>query len=389
MITPASRLNETETYYFAKKLAEIKSMNAAGHDVINLGIGSPDLPPHPNVVATLIEATQKKDAHQYQAYKGIPELNDAFSKWYRRHFNVSIDASNEILPLIGSKEGIMHISMAFVNDGDHVLVPNPGYPSYSTATRLAGGIVDYFDLEERLNFLPDLDKLSKLDLSKVKIMWINYPNMPTGGNANLKFYEELIAFAKQNHILICHDNPYTFILNDETCNIFQVADAKLHALELTSLSKNYNMAGWRIGAVTTNKSYIDQILKFKSNMDSGMFKPLQLAAVTALGLDKHWFNQLNSIYLERKKIAVAILKQINCTINEGGAGLFVYGKIDSKLVSAEALSETLLHEAKVFITPGHIFGSNGENYLRISLCTEETRMQLALERIISSQKQIV
>jgi aspartate/methionine/tyrosine aminotransferase len=381
MIEKATRLNQAETYYFAIKLAQIRDLNAQGYDIINLGIGSPDLPPPTSVTQSLIEGLQHKDANQYQSYKGIPELSQAFASWYKNHFNVEIDSSSEILPLIGSKEGVTHITMSFVNEGDEVLVPNPGYPSYSMVTKLAGGIVRNFNLKQELNWLPDLNELDKTDLAKVKLMWINYPNMPTGGNATLSFYSDLVAFAKQHKILICHDNPYTFILNEEPCNIFQIEGAKEVALELTSLSKNYNMSGWRIGAVTGKKQYIDEILKYKSNMDSGMFKPIQLAAVNALGMGQDWFMYLNGIYKNRKEIAREILIESGCKIASEGAGMFVWASIPSKYKDAEELSELLLLEGKVFITPGHIFGDNGARYLRISLCSDEATLNKALHRV--------
>jgi LL-diaminopimelate aminotransferase len=381
MIQTANRLNQAETYYFAKKLAEIRLMNAKGLDIINLGIGSPDLLPPAEVTEALLAALNDKDAHQYQAYKGIPELTLAFATWYKNHFNVEIDSSTEVLPLIGSKEGVMHISMTFLNEGDEVLVPNPGYPSYSMNAKIAGATVRYFDLEEELNWLPDLHKLATQDLSKVKLMWINYPNMPTGGNANRAFYQELIAFAKEHNILICHDNPYTFILNEKPVNIFEVDGAKEVALELTSLSKNYNMAGWRIGAVTGDKKYIDEIMKFKSNMDSGMFKPAQKAACAALGMPQSWFGSLNEIYTKRKVIASQILEECGCSLASEGAGMFVWAKIPNDFHHAEILSEIILNDAKVFITPGHIFGSNGDRYLRISLCSDEAQLNRALDRI--------
>jgi LL-diaminopimelate aminotransferase len=383
MIYTAHRMNNAETYYFATKLAQIREMNAQGMHVINLGIGSPDLPPHASVTEALTKALSEKDAHQYQPYKGIAQLNNAFAQWYKMHFDVDIDGAANVLPLIGSKEGIMHISMTFLNEGDEVLVPNPGYPSYSMATKLAGGTVRYFDLIEELNFQPDLDKLAQEDLSKVKLMWINYPNMPTGGNADLDFYTKLLAFAKAHDILICHDNPYTFILNDAPCNIFQVEGAMEHAIELTSLSKNYNMAGWRIGAVTGSKDYINHIMRFKSNMDSGMFKPMQLAGAQALSLGAAWFQELNDEYQKRKVVALQILQSLGCAVRTDNAGMFVYGRIPAAYDGAETLSEIILHEAKVFITPGHIFGSNGAAYLRISLCSPVAQIQEALDRITS------
>lgn len=381
MISTAKRIGQVETYYFAKKLAEIRMLNDKGCDIINLGIGSPDLPPPAEVVDALVNALSDSNAHQYQPYKGIPELTQAFAAWYKNHFEVEINAAEEILPLIGSKEGVMHISMTFLNEGDEVLVPNPGYPSYSMNAQIAGATVRYFDLEEKMNWLPDLKKLDKEDVSKVKLMWINYPNMPTGGNATLAFYEELIAFAKKHHILVCHDNPYTFILNDNPVNIFSAPGSKEVVLELTSLSKNYNMAGWRIGAVTGDKKYIDELLKFKSNMDSGMFKPIQKAASIALAMQKPWFDHINSIYRLRKTIATQILLASGCSIAEEGAGMFVWAKISDSYDNAEQLSEILLHKANVFITPGHIFGEKGHRYLRISLCSNETQLNEALKRI--------
>lgn len=385
MIPKATRLNQAETYYFAKKLAEIREMNAKGLDIINLGIGSPDLAPPAEVTDALVVALTEKDAHQYQAYKGIPDLCKAFALWYKNHFDVEIDPNTETLPLIGSKEGVMHIAMTFLNEGDEVLVPNPGYPSYSMTTKLAGGLVRNFELKEELNWLPDLDAMSKEDLSKVKLMWINYPNMPTGGNADLAFYEKLVAFAKKHTILICHDNPYTFILNEKPINIFQVPGAKEVALELTSVSKNYNMAGWRVGAVTGQKAYIDEIMKFKSNMDSGMFKPIQRAAIAALAMDKTWFTYLNDIYRKRKHIASRILEAAGCKIASEGAGMFVWASIPDQYNHAEELSEIILHHGKVFITPGHIFGNKGNRYLRISLCSDESTLEVALARVNSLQ----
>jgi aspartate/methionine/tyrosine aminotransferase len=321
--------------------------------------------------------------HAYQSYKGIPELTKAFAAWYKNHFNVNVDPNTEILPLIGSKEGVMHIAMSFLNPGDKVLVPNPGYPAYAMTAKLTGSEIVNFDLKAELNWLPDLDELSKMDLSGVKMMWVNYPNMPTGGNADLAFFKKLVAFGRKHNILICHDNPYTFILNDNPVSILQVEGAMETALELTSLSKNYNMAGWRIGAVAGQKSSIDSILKFKSNMDSGMFKPLQLAAVEALSCGDEWFKPLNEIYLKRKEIAVEIMKAVGCDPLQSGAGMFVWAKIPSEVENAEILADDILYKGKVFITPGYIFGSNGERYLRISLCSDELQLLQALDRVKS------
>ncbi len=387
MIRESDRLQVAETYYFAKKLAEIRTMNETNDiKVINLGIGSPDLPPPTSVTEKLKEYATRPDVHAYQSYKGLPELNEAFAAWYKNHFDVNLDPKTELLPLIGSKEGVMHISMSFLNPGDQVLVPNPGYPAYAMTAKLAGAEVVYFDLESHLNWLPDLDKLEQLDLSKVKLMWVNYPNMPTGGNATIEFFKELIAFGQRHNILICHDNPYTFILNDSPISIMQVEGAKFCALELTSLSKNYNMAGWRVGAVAGDKYYIDTILKFKSNMDSGMFMPIQIAAIEALGQDQSWFDYLNGIYAERKKVAITIMENIGCTPLLDGAGMFVWASIPTDIKDAETLADEILYESKVFITPGHIFGDVGMRYLRISLCSDVEQLNNALQRVKALNK---
>lgn len=381
MITSSKRLEVAETYYFAKKMAQIREMNEQSPKVINLGIGSPDLNPPQSVIDVMNNALKEEDAHQYQSYKGIPELNAAFAHWYKNHFNVKIDPANEVLTLIGSKEGIIHISFAFLSEGDKVLVPNPGYPSYSMAAKLAGAEVIYFDLEASLNWLPDLNKLEQQDLSGVKIMWLNYPNMPTGGDADVSFFKSLIAFAKKHNILICHDNPYTFILNTPKHNILQVEGGLDHVIELTSCSKNYNMAGWRVGAMVGRKEYLDNVLKFKSNVDSGMFKPIQKAAAFALGLGKDWFDSLNEIYAKRKVEAQIILDILDCEYSEEAVGFFIWAKIPENIKSAEVYSDKILKEARVFITPGHIFGSNGERYLRISLCSKEEEIREARKRI--------
>jgi LL-diaminopimelate aminotransferase len=390
MIGESDRLQVAETYYFAKKLAEIRQMNEASEvKVINLGIGSPDLPPPTSVIEKLKEYAGRADVHAYQSYKGLPELNEAFAKWYKDHFDVTMDPKSEILPLIGSKEGVMHISMSFLNPGDQVLVPNPGYPAYAMTAKLAGAEVVYFDLEDDLGWLSDLKKLEGRDLTKVKIMWVNYPNMPTGGNATKAFFEELIAFGKKHSILICHDNPYTFILNDNPLSILQIEGSKEIALELTSLSKNYNMAGWRVGAVAGDKYYIDTILKFKSNMDSGMFMPIQIAAIEALHQEKSWFAYLNDIYRERKSIAIDIMRSIGCEPLTEGAGMFVWAKIPKEASNAEALADEILYESRVFITPGHIFGDVGNRYLRISLCSDVKQLELALQKVKQLKKATV
>jgi aspartate/methionine/tyrosine aminotransferase len=382
MISAAKRLDDVTTYYFARKLAEIDSMNKdGGKQVLNLGIGSPDLMPPQIVIDTLCQALSLPDAHKYQSYKGIPNLRKAFSGWYKNHFDVEVNPETQILPLIGSKEGVMHASMSFINPGDQVLVPDPGYPSYSMCTRLAGGIPIPMSLEEKLGWKPDLSKLRERDLSKVKLMWINYPNMPTGAKADVRFFTELVAFAKEYNILICHDNPYTFILNDHPLSIFNVSGAEECAIELVSLSKCYNMAGWRVGAFIGSKPYIDTIMTFKSNMDSGMFKPVQEAAAVALSLGKEWIEDLNEKYLERKEAACEIMLELDLEFDTDGAGLFVWGKIKENNLDSETLTNQILYDSRVFITPGHIFGANGDKYLRISLCSSKDDIKLALQRI--------
>lgn len=382
MTAPANRLESVTTYYFARKLAEIDSMNKDGKAaVINLGIGSPDLPPHPSVIEALQASSISPEAHKYQPYRGTAALRNAFSQWYKRHFDVVLNPDTEIMPLIGSKEGVMHITMAFVNPGEQVLVPDPGYPSYSMCTLLAGGVPVTMPLEQRLGWKPDLEKLASGDLSKVRMMWINYPNMPTGATADLGFFNDLMSFAVEHDILICHDNPYAFLLNDEPLSIFNAAGAENHALELISLSKCYNMAGWRVGAVAGQKQHIDAVLTYKSNMDSGMFRPVQDAAAVALGLDDGWIKGLNKEYRKRKEAALAIFDALDLEYDADGAGIFVWGKISDQDQNAESLSEKLLHSSRVFITPGHVFGSMGDTYLRISLCSPVADMEAALYRI--------
>lgn len=379
MIETADRLDQVATYYFSKKLEEIGKLNAEGKDIINLGIGSPDLQPPKEVVGALIDGLQTDKAHQYQSYGGLMELKTGFAQFYQTHFGASLDPEKEILPLIGSKEGVMHIAMTFLNPGDEVLVPNPGYPAYKMTTLLAGGKPVFYDLKAEDHWLPDLGALAQMDLSKVKLMWLNYPNMPTGAKATLAFFKDLIAFCAKHQILLCHDNPYAFILNEEPISILSVEGAKDHALELTSLSKCFNMAGWRVGAVAGNAHYIKMILRFKSNMDSGMFKPIQLAAKRALMMDKDWFEGLNEEYRARREKARAIFDFLGATYETDAAGLFIWAKAPSK--DAAYWSDRLLEKARVFITPGFIFGSNGADYLRISLCSPVEKMEEAFERI--------
>ena len=383
IIKPSDRIGEVKAYYFATKLAEIAEMNARGEDVLNLGIGSPDLLPPPQVLEKLQSASKGEGANMYQSYKGLPELREAFSYHYKKMMNVDIDASTEVLPLIGSKEGIMHISMSFLNKGDEVLVPNPGYPSYRVTAELAGATTLFYDLIEESNWLPDLSKLEKLDLRKVKIMWMNYPNMPTGATMDSEALKAVVAFANKHEILLCHDNPYNFILNEEPRSIFNIEGAKDCCLELYSLSKCFNMSGWRVGALLGDKKYVDVVMRFKSNMDSGMYRPIQEAAAVALHLDDDWFSSLNKIYKERRQIVHEIFDLLDCDYNPKSAGLFVWAKAPGYIQDVPAWADDILQEAKVFITPGFIFGSNGEKYVRIALCTNTDELKQAKHRIES------
>lgn len=369
-IRPSKRLGEVKEYYFSKKLKEIAAMQQKGNNVINLGIGNPDLPPPLKAVQTLHTESIKATVHGYQSYNGLPELRDAFAQWYQRHYGVYLDAHEEVLPLIGSKEGIMHISMTYLDEGDEVLIPNPGYPAYQAIAHLTGAKTREYSLDEENNWLPDLEALAKTDLTKVKLMWVNYPNMPTGAKACLSFFEKLVAFAKQHHILICNDNPYSFILNDNPISILSVKGAKAVALELNSLSKAHNMAGWRIGMVAGAAHYLKDILRFKSNMDSGMFKPVQLAAAEALNAPDSWYESLNHTYRQRQQKVYQILDSLNCHYKKEQSGLFIWAKIASIYKNGFELSDKILHENHVFITPGGIFGSKGDQFIRISLCND-------------------
>lgn len=383
----AKRLQQTEEYYFSRKLREIDEMNKAGAKVINLGIGSPDLPPHPSVIAALHEYAQKPDTHAYQGYKGIPALRKAMADWYQRFYGVSLDAEKEVLPLIGSKEGIMHICMTYLQEGDEALVPNPGYPTYRSAVNLSGATVVDYDLEEKNGWLPDLDALAQRDLSKVKLMWVNYPHMPTGARFNEAFAAKLIAFAQQHNILICHDNPYSFILNKQPQSLLQTPGASEVVLELNSLSKSSNMAGWRVGMLVGKQEWINEVLRFKSNMDSGMFQPLQMAAVKALELGPEWYAGLNDIYEGRRKKVFELLELLHCTFDKDQVGLFVWAKIPAGVKDGFSLTDEILQQAQVFITPGGIFGSNGNSYIRVSLCKDEKVFEEVLDRIKTKFKQ--
>lgn len=386
-IQVAKRLQGTEEYYFSKKLREIDQLNQAGAAVINLGIGSPDLPPHPAVVAALHEQALLPDTHAYQGYKGIPALRKAIADWYQRFYQVELNPDTEVLPLIGSKEGIMHICMTFLQEGDEALIPNPGYPTYRSAVSLSGATVREFDLKEENGWLPDLDALAKTDLSRVKLMWVNYPHMPTGTKASPAFAEKLIAFAKAHNILICHDNPYSFILNDQPESLLQTPGAREVVLELNSLSKSSNMAGWRVGMLCGRADLVNEVLRFKSNMDSGMFKPVQMAAVKALELGKDWYDQLNAIYRARRSKVFELLQLLGCTFDPNQSGMFVWARIPDSYDNGYTLTDEVLDKARVFITPGGIFGANGNGYIRVSLCKDEKVFEDAINRIKNSIKQ--
>ncbi|KAB1157367.1 aminotransferase class I/II-fold pyridoxal phosphate-dependent enzyme [Tenacibaculum aiptasiae] len=379
MIKAANRLNTVQEYYFSKKLREVRELAASGKPIINMGIGSPDLQPPSKVINAIQQSFNDASAHKYQIYQGLPELRTAISDFYKQKFRVNLNAANEILPLMGSKEGIMHISMAFLNEGDQVLIPNPGYPTYTSVTKLVGAEPIFYQLEENNNWQPNIDALEKIDLTNVKIMWINYPHMPTGTNALKETFEKLVAFGKKHKILIVNDNPYSFILNNNPLSILQVNGAKDIALELNSLSKTFNMAGWRVGMVLGNANYIEQILKVKSNMDSGMFYGIQKGAIEALQLSDDWFKSQNKEYEERRELIFKIADKLNCTYNKNSTGLFVWAKIPEGKTSEE-VTDMILYDKDIFITPGTVFGSQGEGYIRFSLCVSKEVINNALNR---------
>ena len=380
-VKPADRTGKVQEYYFSQKLAQIDRMRKEGADIINLGIGSPDQAPSENTVANLITYAEKPTSHGYQSYTGVPALRKAFSDWYKKYFHVELNPDNEILPLMGSKEGIMHITMAFVNPGNEVLIPDPGYPTYSSVTNLVGGVVRKYDLREEHGWLPDLEALESSDLTRVKLMWINYPHMPTGTKGSVHLFEKLVAFSMKHNILLCNDNPYSFILNKDYHSVLEVNGARETALELNSLSKSQNMAGWRIGMVAGDSEYIKEILKVKSNMDSGMFLPMQMAAAEALNNPESWYDTVNAVYRARRKIVEEIMDMLNCRYDRNQVGLFLWGRIQESIMSCEEYVEDILNKTHVFITPGFIFGDNGERYIRISLCANEERLKEAKERI--------
>jgi aspartate/methionine/tyrosine aminotransferase len=380
MISKANRLNDVKEYYFSKKLREVGQLLAAGKPIISLGIGSPDLDPPKDVIEAITSSLGDSMAHGYKSYQGIPELRNAISGFYKSKFDVTLNPANEILPLLGSKEGIMHISMAFLNEGDQVLIPNPGYPTYSSVTKLVGAVALEYSLTEKNGWLPDYKEIEKNDLSKVKIMWVNYPHMPTGTKASDALFVELIAFARKHKILVVNDNPYSFVLNDSPKSILQYKGAKEVALELNSLSKSFNMAGWRVGMVLGADKYLTEILKVKSNMDSGMFYGIQKGAIKALEMSSDWFEGLNEIYARRRILTCEILDALNCVYNNDNGGMFVWAKLP-KGITSEQMTDKMLYEKNVFLTPGTVFGSNGEGYIRLSLCIQEEKLQEVLIRV--------
>jgi len=381
-IIPAERLNSISEYYFSIKLKEVADMNAKGMNVISLGIGSPDLPPSKETVEALCNSAAEPNAHGYQPYVGIPELRKAFADWYKKWFAVELNPANEIQPLIGSKEGILHISLAFLNPGDGVLVPNPGYPTYSSVSNLVQAKVHTYDLDENNNWQPDFEALERMDLSNVKLMWVNYPNMPTGASATLELFQKLVAFGKKHGIVICNDNPYSFILNDNRLSILQVEGAKDICIELNSMSKSHNMPGWRMGMLASNALFVEWVLKVKSNIDSGQFKPMQVAAIAALNNSDEWHREMNiKLYKNRRHLAEKILETLECTFDKKQVGMFLWGKIPSRYADSGVLADKVLYEAKVFITPGFIFGDKGNQYIRLSLCANDKMLAEALERI--------
>jgi len=380
MIKAAKRLETVQEYYFSKKLREVRGLAAAGKPIINMGIGSPDLQPPVEVLAAIKSSLNDPSAHKYQSYQGLPELRSAISKFYKNKFSVDTNSEDEVLPLMGSKEGIMHISMAFLNEGDKVLIPNPGYPTYTSVTKLVGAEPLFYNLSDANNWQPNYKELEERDLSDVKIMWVNYPHMPTGTNATLETFEKLVAFGKKHQILIINDNPYSFILNDNPVSILQVEGAKDTALELNSLSKTFNMAGWRVGMVLGNAAYISEILKVKSNMDSGMFYGIQKGAIEALQLPDTWFTVQNKIYEERRVLIWKLANKLGATYNKNATGLFVWAKIPEGK-KAEEVTDAVLYDKDIFITPGTIFGSQGEGYIRFSLCVTTAKIKEAISRI--------
>lgn len=380
-IQPATRVEDIKEYYFSRKLRELAMLNAEGADIISLGIGGPDLPPDKTVIETLKTEASKDDTHSYQSYNGIPELRNAYAEWYKRTYNVELNPNSEILPLIGSKEGILHVSLTFLNPGDGVLIPDPGYPTYSSVSKLVGATIYKYDLTESNNWLPDFNELERLPLDKIKLMWVNYPHMPTGRQADKTTFERIVDFGRRHGIVIVHDNPYSFILNRAPQSMLQIDGAKDVVIEMNSLSKSHNMAGWRMAMAASNSTFISWMLKVKSNVDSGQFKPMMLAAAKALSLGDEWYEKLYTIYNERRKLAEAIMDELNCHYDQSQRGMFLWGRVPDDIPSGEWLADKLFYDAKVFVTPGFIFGKNGDRYIRISLCAKPEKLREALRRI--------
>lgn len=379
--TPADRVGQIKEYYFSRKLKELARLNADGADIISLGIGGPDCPPDDEVIETLCREARKPDTHSYQPHVGVPELRRAFADWYKRIYGVTLDPASEIQPLIGSKEAVLHLSLTFLNPGDGVLVPDPGYPTYTSVSKMVGAEIYTYDLTAEGGWLPDFDALERLPLDKIKMMWVNYPHMPTGRAADRATFERLIDFGRRHSIIIVHDNPYSFILNDRPQSILSVPGAKDVAIELNSLSKSHNMAGWRVAMAASNPQFISWMLKVKSNIDSGQFKPVMLAAARALEADQEWYDRLNATYAERRAIAEQIMEAMGCTFDPQQRGMFLWGRIPDTVASSEELADDLFYNAKVFVTPGFIFGRNGERYMRVSLCAKPDKLRESLRRI--------
>ncbi|WP_036156266.1 pyridoxal phosphate-dependent aminotransferase [Maribacter forsetii] len=380
MIRTAERLNTVQEYYFSKKLREVRGLMAQGKPIINMGIGSPDLAPSKEVLNAIQDAVLENGAHQYQSYQGLPQLRAAIANFYKKKFRVDADPNTEILPLMGSKEGIMHISLAFLNEGDEVLIPNPGYPTYTSVTKLVGAVPAYYDLTEENGWFPDLEELAKQDLARVKIMWLSYPHMPTGATATKEQFVKMVEFAQKHEILLVNDNPYSFVLNAEPASILSIPNAKEVCLELNSLSKTFNMAGWRVGFVLGSEDHINAILKVKSNMDSGMFYGIQKGAIAALESSDDWFADLNTVYNERRELIYQLVDKLGCTYDRNAVGLFVWAKLPEGSTTSEEFIDNVLYTKDLFITPGTIFGSNGEGYIRFSLCISEDKIKEAIAR---------
>lgn len=380
-IKPANRVGQIKEYYFSRRLKEVARLNAEGRDIISLGIGGPDRAPSQDVIDILCEAANRPDTHSYQMTIGLPELRKAYAGWYKRHYGVTLDPDTEIQPLIGSKEAVLQLSLTFLNPGDGVLVPNPGYPTYTSASRLAEAEIFPYDLTEENGWKPDFEALEKLPLGKIKMMWVNYPHMPTGTPADRELFERIVDFGRRHSIVIVHDNPYSFILNNNPQSILSVEGAKEICIELNSLSKSHNMAGWRMAMMASNPQFTSWFLKVKSNIDSGQFRPMMLAAVKALSAPQEWYDELNAVYASRRKIAEDIMSALDCKFDPEQRGLFLWGRIPETEKSSETLADRILYDASVFITPGFIFGSNGDRYIRISLCATEENLRRALQRI--------